>query len=261
MLLAVLAAVWPASPATKVLVTVTEQKSGKPVTGLSAADFQVIDEKTPRRVESAEWVSDILDVMLLLDTGLAGEMVRPVASDLISQLQAKEQMAVVAFHSSADLIQEFTSSRPLLSEALARVRYGNSPKLLDALYAAISDGFGGSSFRRVILLLTAGVEGNSRVSEREVIRAARRGGVSIYPVYVIGYERGMFESLARSTGGASFNLRDMKRASDDRPGARIFEVIRSHYVLSVAGNLGLGERVRVEVKTPAKVLVSVLPAE
>ncbi len=251
----------PAECATKVLVTVVEQKSGKPVTGLKAADFTLLEDRRPRQVEAAEYSADILDVMLLLDSSLGGEMVQPVAGDLIAQLQPKEQMAVVAFHSSADLIQEFTSSRQLLSQAVGRVKYGNSPKLLDALYAAISDGFSGSTFRRVIILLTTGVEGDSRVSEREVVRLARRNGVSIFPVYVIGYERSMFENLARQTGGASFNLRDMKKSSEAPPGARVFEVVRGHYTLTVSGNLGLGEKVKIEVKRPEKLLVSALPLD
>ena len=259
--LGILLAVLPAQSATKVLVTVVEQKSGNPVTGLQAADFILLDDKTPRRVEAVEFTSDILDVMLLLDTSLLGEMVRPVAGDLIAQLQPKEQMAVVAFHSAADLIQEFTSSRQLLSQAIANVKYGNTPRLLDALYAAISDGFSGSTFRRVVIVLTTGVEGSSRVNEREVVRLARRNGVSVYPVYLGGYERSMFENLARQTGGASFNLRDMKRASDAPPGKRIFEVVRGHYILSVTGNLGLGEKIKLEVNRPGKLFVSALPLE
>ena len=168
LLLAVLAA--PARPATKLLVTVIEQKSGKPVTGLKAADFTVLDDRTPRSVEAVEFSAGLMDVMLLLDTSLVGGAVQPLAVNLIDQLQPKEQMAIVSFDSSADLIQDFTSSRELLRRAVAGVKYGNSPCLLDALYAAIDGGFQGSSFRRVVLLLTTGIEGPSRVSEREVVR-------------------------------------------------------------------------------------------
>jgi hypothetical protein len=199
--------------------------------------------------------------MLLLDTSLVGGMVRPVADDLIAQLEPKEQMAIVAFHSSADLIQDFTSSRELLGRALSQVKFGNSPNVLDALYAAIDGGFQSSSFRRVILLLTAGVEGNSRMNERQVMRIARRTGVSVYPLYVIGYERSFFENLARQTGGASFNLRDLRKAAGKSIGARVFEVLRGHYVLTVSGNLALGEKVKVEVKRPEKLFVSALPLE
>src|SRR5712692_3965745 len=187
----------PVRAATTVLVTVVEQKTGNPVTGLKAQDFTLLDDKTPRQIQEAEYKQATVDVMLLLDTSLVGGMVQPMAENLIAQLQPKEQMAIVSFHSSADLIQDFTSSKELLVRSIANVKYGNSPRLLDALYASIEGGFGNSSFRRVILLLTAGMEGQSRVTEREVIRLARRNGVSIFPVYVMGYEKSFFENLAR----------------------------------------------------------------
>lgn len=245
-------------PATKVIVTVTEQKTGLPVKDLKAEDFTVLDDKTPRRVEAAEFSAGPMDIALLVDSSLMGEMVRPFADDLIQQLQPKEQMAVIAFHSAADLIQDFTSSRELLRHAVAGIKYGNEPRVLDAVYAAIDGGFASSSFRRVIILVTTGFEGNSRVGERQVIRLARRNQVSIFPVYAIGAERSMLEALARQTGGASFNLRDMRKSAGPKTGARIFEVLRSHYTLSVTGNLGLSDKLKVEVKRPGKLFVSAL---
>jgi VWFA-related protein len=247
--------------ATRLLVTVMDRRSGEPVTDLKAGDFTVLDDGAPRRVESAEFSADPLDVMLLLDTSLMGAAVQPLAVNLVGYLQPKEQMAVVAFHSSADLIQDFTSSHELLQSAIASVKFGNAPRVLDALYAATEGGFQNSTFRRVIVLLTAGVEGPSRMGEREVLKLARRTNVSIYPVFVLGPERPMFERLARQTGGACFELRDRKRVADGKAAARIFEAIRSHYTLAVEGNLALGERVRIEVKRPERLFVSGLPLE
>ena len=247
--------------ATRVVVTVVEPKSGQPVTGLKAEDFALFDDKKPLRVDDAEFSQATIDVMLLLDTSLMGQMVQPVAETLIGQLQPKEQMAVVAYHSSADLIQDFTSSRQMLSRAISKVKYGNSPHVLDALYASIDGGFQSSSFRRIILLVTAGAEGNSRVNEHEVIKLARRNGVSIFPVYMKGYEKSLFDLLARQTGGAFFNLRDIHKSGAGNVGAKIFEVLRAHYTLTVSGDVSLGERVRVEIKRPEKLFASALPVE
>jgi VWFA-related protein len=260
LLLLLLCAV-PLAAQLKVSVTVIEPKTGKAVSGLQASDFALTEDKTPRRILSAESVTETLDIMMLLDTGLLGEAVRPIAADLIGQIQAKEQMAIVAFHSSADLVQDFTSSKDLLLRALGQVKYGNSPKVLDALYAAIDGGFQNSTFRRVVLLLTAGVEGYSQVSDKQVVRLARRNGVSIYPVYVMGYEKSLLDGLARQTGGASFNLREMRKNLDKDTGARVFEVLRGHYVLTVAGNLPLSEKARLEVSRPGKLFVSMLAVE
>jgi len=260
-LIVVLAAASCLSASTKVLVTVVEQKSGRPVTGLKTEDFTLLDDKNPRQVEAADYVNATLDVVLLLDTSLVGPMVQPMADNLIEQLQSKEQMAVVSFHSSADLIQDFTSSKQILRRAVAKVKFGNTPRALDSLYATLDGGFQNSTFRRTILLLTAGLEGLSRVKESEVIRLARRNGVSIFVVYVIGYEKWMFETLARQTGGASFSLKDMRKSAKELPGARIFEVLRSYYTLTVAGNLSLGEKIKIEVKRPEKLFASALPLD
>lgn len=253
--------VLPALGSTKLVVTVIEQKSGKPVTDLKAGEFTVLDDRTPRQVEDAQFAPSAIDVMLLLDSSAVGEVVRPLASNLIEQLQAKEQMAIVSYHSSADLIQDFTSSHDLLKRAVAGVKYGNEPHVLDALYAAIDGGFEAATFRRVLVVLTTGLEGYSRINDKQVLKLARRNAVSIYPVYLVGAERSLFENLARQTGGASFSLRDMRKSMSDRPGARIFEALRSHYDLTLSGNLSLGEKLKIEIQRPGKFLVSALPIE
>lgn len=258
---AVICSVAPAHASTKVMVTVVDPKSGRPIQGLKTEDFTLLDDKTPRRIEGADLTSTNLDVILLLDTSLAGGMVQPFAENLVAQLQPKDQMAVVAFHSSADLIQDFTSSREILLRSISKVKYGNNPHMLDGLYATIDGAFQNTGFRRAVLLLTAGVEGNSRVKESEVIRLARRNGVSIFVVYMIGFERSMFENLARQTGGASFRVKDMRKMAEGAPGARIFTLLRSYYTLTVSGNLGLGDKVKVEVKGADKPFISALPLE
>ncbi len=250
-----------AGAATRLLVTVVDQRSGAPVAGLKASDFVVLDGGQPRRVESAVPAAGPVDVMLLLDTSLLGAVVQPVAEGLVGGLLAKEQMAVVAYHSSADLVQDFTASPELLLRAIGSVKFGNAPRVLDALYASLDEGFRNSVFRRVLILLSSGVAGPSRMSEREVVRVARRNTVSIYPVFVLGQERPMFERLARATGGACFELRDRQRVPDGKTGSRIFEVIRSAYTLSVEGNLALGDRLRLEIKRPERVFVSGLPLD
>ncbi|MEO7651904.1 MAG: VWA domain-containing protein [Bryobacteraceae bacterium] len=249
----------PALASLKISVTVMDTKTGRPVVGLTAADFIVLEEKLPKRIEAVEYVSGVVDVMLLLDTGLDGGVVRPLAEPLVAGLQPKEQMAIVSVHSSSDLIQDFTSSKQLLGRAIGSVQYGNTPRTLDALYAAIDTGFKNSTFRRVIVLLTAGREGDSRTTEQEVVRVARRNAVSIYPVYVLGRERSMFEKLARQTGGATFNLRGTKNEKAESIAARIYETVRGRYDLTVSGNLAIGEKIKVEINREGKFFVSALP--
>lgn len=262
LLFAALAGAVAAQGSMRILVTVVEPKTGRPVEDLKAEDFQVLEDKLTRRVESAEFGKRPIDVMLLVDTSLVGGMVQPIARSLIGELKEKEQMSVVSFDSSAEMIQDFTSSKQLLEGALQKVRYGNSPRVLDGIFAAMDGGFEHATFRRVILLVTTGLEGRSRTQMQEVIRQTRKNGISIFPVYASGSSRGLFEDLARRSGGASFLLKDLQKAGGTgSPAGRIFEVLRAHYTVTIAGNLGLGEKVKVEVKGREKLLVSALPVE
>lgn len=247
--------------ATRITVTVMDPKTGKAVKDLRAEDFVVMEDKTPKRVEAVEAGAGLIDVMLLLDTSLVGPMVQPVAAELVRQLQPKEQMAIVSFHSSADLIQDFTSSQELLLRAIGGVKYGNTPRVLDSLFASIDGGFEHSSFRRIILLLTAGLDAGGRVTEKEVLKLARKNGVSIYPIYVSGSGKSLFERLARQTGGGYFHLKDLRKNGGAGAGQQIFDVLHSYYTLTISGNLSLGDKLTVEVKRPEKLLVSALPLE
>jgi VWFA-related protein len=248
---------------TKLQVTVVDRKSGEPVTGLKTANFAVFDDRTQRNLQAAEFQKTPLDVMLLVDTSLVGEVVHPLAGAFIDGLQEKEQMAIVSFASSAELIQDFTSSRELLKRAVRNVKYGNTPRVVDALYAAADGGFQNTVGRKVIVVLSAGVEGYSRTPERDVLKLCRSNQISIFSVYVRGAERSLFEKLARETAGAFFSARDLK-LPPAKLADRVYAVLRGHYIITLADNRALGDRVRVEISgaDPAiKVWASNLPMD
>jgi hypothetical protein len=255
----------PASSAqSKLIVTVVDQKTGEPITDLNDRNFSVVDDKTRLRVDEVEFRTDSIDIMLLIDTSLVGEMVKPLAGAFINELGEKEQMAIVSYHDSADLIQDFTASKQLLHQAVEQVQYGNNPRVLDALYAAIDGGFTSSAGRLVIVVLSAGIEGRSRVTEGEVLGLARRRGVSIFPVYIIGAERGMFQRLSDFSGGALFAARRLKLKPPELS-RRVYSVLRGYYELLVSGVQTMGNRIEVTVeglpKSKRKVHATNLPLE
>src|SRR6266581_8292235 len=89
----------PLCAANRISVTVVDAKSGKPALALKAEDFTILEDKLVRKVDAAEFSSDVVDVMFLLDTSLLGETVHPLAVDFVGQLKPKEEMSIVGFHS------------------------------------------------------------------------------------------------------------------------------------------------------------------
>ena len=236
----------------KLLVTVVDEKTGQPIDNLQASNFLILDDKKPLQVVSAEYQKHLLDVMVLLDTSALGEAVRPLGASFVDALGEKEQMAIVAYHDSAEMLQDFTASKELLRNSLRQLRYGNNPRALDGLFAALDSGFDVSSAgRRVIVVLTAGVEGRSQVALGEVLRLAREKRVSIYPVYASGADRALFRRLAQRTGGADFGERRLKLKPKELAEV-VSSVLRGSYALELSGVYTLGERLDISIQGLAK---------
>ena len=253
-----------AAQSVKLIATVFDEKTGKPVEDLKAENFAVLDGKRPLQVVSAEYKNSLLDVMVLIDASLIGEMVAPMGASFVAGLGEKEQMAIVAFDSSAELIQDFTSSKQLLRQSLTRVRYGNNPRILDALYATLDGGFQNTVARRVIVILSAGAEGDSRTRLNEVLALARRRSVSIFPVFVVGADKSLFRKLAENTGGAYFGARNLK-LNPKELSELVYSVLRKYYLLELAGAYTLGQEVEIEIvglpKSNMRVRASALAME
>ncbi len=257
------AGVLPAQEAALV-VTVIEEKTAETVTGLGPERFSVKDGDTPLRVISVSEPRDPVDVLLLVDTSLAGEAVRPIAESLIEQLAEGEAMALVGYDEGAELLHDFTSEKQFLRKALDRAEYGGLPRVHDALFASVDGGFEASLNRKAVILLSNGVLARSRVSEAEVLEVARAKRVSVYSVFVRTDARSLLRRFALRTGGASFAARRLKLAPRILA-TRVFEAVRSPYELTVSGVYTLGDRLEATISPPAdgkkKLSASVLPVD
>lgn len=243
-------------------VTVYDERTAETATGLGPERFSVKDGNTPLQVVSSREPDTPVDTLLLVDSSMVGHAVRPIAEAVIGELGESDSAALVSFHESADLLQDFTSDQRALSRALDRIEYGNLPRLHDALFAAIDGGFDTGSNRRAIIVLSAGAIARSQTSEAEVVELARAKGVSVYTVFVRTDSRGAMRRLALRTGGASIAAK-RTGLNPRRLATRILEAVRNQYELSVTGVYTLGDQVTAEIVSQAKtkLSVSVLPID
>ena len=245
-------------------VTVINEKTGETRTGLGAENFSIKDGSTPLRVHAVRELRGPVDILMLVDTSIVGEPVRPLAEALIEELREDEMMAIVGYDEGAELLQDFTSGKQSLRKAMDTVEYGNVPRVHDALFASIDSGFELSTNRRAIVLLSGGAVAGSRTPESEVLERSRAKRVSIYSVFVRTDARNLLRRFAARTGGASFAARQLKL--DPRELADlVLEAVRNPYELSVSGVYSLGDRIAVtvseSVRSKAKLTASALPLE
>ncbi|HEX3558569.1 MAG TPA: VWA domain-containing protein [Pyrinomonadaceae bacterium] len=160
---------------------VLQKKTARVVGGLRREDFALFEDGVPQQITHFGQNSLPLSVLLLIDRGGCldpfGENVRHAARAALSRLKPSDEVAVMAYHDSVDLVQEFTRDRTAVSDALDRVP-GHDEEADHCLNRAFYDAAryminaGNPVGRRVIIVIT-GVTSNFDCDEPTGAEAKR----------------------------------------------------------------------------------------
>ena len=104
---------------------VLQKQTGRVVGGLKLEDFTLTEDGVAQKITHFGQDKMPLSVVLLIDRGGCldpfGENVRRAARDAVSRLKPSDEVAVMAYHDSVDLVEGFTRDRQRISDALDRV--------------------------------------------------------------------------------------------------------------------------------------------
>jgi VWFA-related protein len=167
------------------------------------------------------------------------------ASQFFSQvLHKKDEAFLIMFGEEAELLQDYTNSARLLNDALNQLRpssgvggIGPGPVptaggprgtiLYDAVYLAASDKLRTEVGRKVIVVITDGVDEGSRLNINQAVEAAQKADAVIYSIEYLDpyfYSRmGPFGGMGMGGGGDSA----LHKLSDDT-GGHVYRVDRNH---------------------------------
>jgi len=139
---------------------VIEKKTGQPLKSLKQEDFQILEDGVPQQISSFSQDRLPLSVVLLFDLT---DSVRPVLKSLaegaleaLQHLKPEDEVAVMTYAASAELIQDFTRDRGLTAAAIEKASKMKSPEA-----AFFNEGIYQAAFRlaktpnrRVIIWMT-----------------------------------------------------------------------------------------------------------
>lgn len=188
--------------------------AGKPVRGLTIADFELLEDGTPQVISAFAAGDFPLRVAVALDRSfsMAGEPLRAAKGatrTFLSALRPSDESIVLGIGSEVTTVATASTSRAAQASAVEALDAWGRTKLHDAIVEAIgaTDGTRG---RRAVVILSDGDERDSEARAADVIDRARRSNVMVYPV-AIGRERpSLFAELSTVTGGRSFHTRDLR---------------------------------------------------
>jgi Ca-activated chloride channel family protein len=234
-------------------VTVVDE-NGAPVFDQSKDDFTVYEDKVKQTIETVSREETPISFGLVFDTsGSMRERLQILADSapsLIRQMRPDDEAFVAQFKAEPELVQDFTSDKRELEDALGELFTSGNTALLDAIIATADYAHEkGKQWRKALVVFTDGSEKNSSVKEKEVIEAVKEDEVQVYFIGFIDEEekksrrlfgkspareareaKELITRLARDSGGRAFFPKD----ASEMPAivAQITQELHTHYVVS-----------------------------
>jgi Ca-activated chloride channel homolog len=196
-------------------VTVTD-KSGQYVKGLKRADFKLyIDgvEVDPTTIAGFLYQEAPYAAVLLLDSSGSMEerftLARSAAIRFLDGLRPEDVAAVYRFDSKVERVQDFSSERDLAPTAFT-IRAHGMTTLNDAIVEAANTLAARTETRKAIVVLSDGMDTQSKATSDKAVERALAVGASIYAVDMSQMDVAasrrqsggpMLKSFAEKTGG------------------------------------------------------------
>jgi len=219
--------------AVRVDVLVTD--NGKPVPGLTRADFEILDNGVLQQVDVVSFDQVPLNVVLAFDMsssveGDRRERLLGGADQLLAGLKRNDQAALVTFSHVVNRGTKLTGDLAAVKEALARAEGIGDTALVDGIFAGIMVGESDVG-RGLLIVFSDGLDTSSWLAPASVLDAARRSGVVAYAVSVKSRVRPAFlEELTSLTGGRLFEVERTQNL--DAIFLAVLEEFRHRYLVS-----------------------------
>jgi VWFA-related protein len=236
-------------------ITVTDKK-GVFVSGLTAGDFLVFEDKVPQQIDSftSEQNNTLpLYVAVLMDTSPSTaaklKFEQESAMNFIQTVvrPRKDRVLFATFDDQVILRQDFTDRLELLDRAVFAVKKtGSQTALYDAIWQFCDEKMRSAQGRRALVIITDGDDTYSRADINDAIDIAQRTETTIFAIStkaglssaVPGVEAGTIKDkgdkglvqLCEETGGIAFFTGDILAL--ERSFTKIAKELRSQYLIT-----------------------------
>ncbi|HUF23475.1 MAG TPA: VWA domain-containing protein [Vicinamibacterales bacterium] len=197
----------------EIYASVTDD-TGRPVEGLTAADFVVTEDGVAQQISVFAEGNFPLAAAVAVDASfsMAGErlaVAKSAARLFLGELQPADQAMLMAIVGTADVIAPLSTDRAAQFRALDGLSVWGTTSLHDAVIDAIGE-LQPANGRRALVLLSDGDDRYSEASAEDVLALARRSDVMIYPVALGRAMPPLFSDLAELSGGRAYHQRDAR---------------------------------------------------
>jgi Ca-activated chloride channel homolog len=243
---------------------------GQFITGLKQDDFRIFEDKVEQKLSVFRQEDVPVSMGLVIDNSGSMRDKRPevnaAALTLVKTSNPQDEAFVVNFNDDfyLDTVHDFTSDIDEMKDALERIDARGSTALYDAVIGSLDHLKKGSKDKKVLLVVTDGVDNASRRTLENAVQEAQRSDAVIYAIGLFSDDdlkhnrnemkkaRRALTDLSTATGGLAFfpeNVQDTESIC-----AQIARDIRDQYTMAYystnAAQDGTFRSVQVDVIPP-----------
>jgi len=196
----------------EVYATVTDAR-GEPVTGLTAADFRLVEDGAPQTIAAFAAGEFPLAVAVAIDRSFSMrrwlEPSKAAARAFVSALRPEDRVMVVAIGSEIETVAPLSADHQSAAAAIDRLDTWGTTPLYDSILAAIDLVQQGRG-RRALVIVSDGVDRYSETTATKLISEARKRDVLVYPIAVGGARPPVLVEAAAVTGARPSFVKDAR---------------------------------------------------
>ena len=209
-------------PRISVWVSVTDAQ-GNPVSNVSDTAFSLIENGQPVQIkevhQAGEQTGQQGTVTAVLTIDRSGSMntsgkidaAKAAANAFVDLMRSQDKTGVVVFNTQVDVIQPITSDKDSLHKAINGIKALNDTAMYDALQTSVGL-LNGVQGRKVIILLSDGLDNRSKQSVATVVGGLEPAETSVYTIglgdpakgtsSMAGIDEGALKDIAAKSRGA-----------------------------------------------------------
>ncbi len=151
---------------------------------LKASDFVVYEDGVRQKISGFSAADAPFNLVLLIDTSGSTRdevgLMRRAARRFLDELRPRDRIAVIQFNRQVELLEDLTSDRARIEEALNLLKPGTGTSFYDALQLTIDEVFKKVEGRKAIIALTDGVDSFGYGTFEQALPMLERSGATVY---------------------------------------------------------------------------------
>jgi len=233
-----------------IVVDASVRRNNRPVTGLTAADFEIVDNGVLQNVTAVSYEKLPIDVTVALDvsasvTGSVLEQLRRSVQQLTSDLHAQDRLELLTFNQRIQRLADFASPASTPDAAVARISAAGGSAVFDSLAVALTVP-ATAARRHLIVLFSDGVDSSSISDPETLFQLAGSSGSTVAVVLASANSQATASVFSRRVPGSITVQRLYDRIATDTGGTvvpvsagdnlattfrRVLDDFRASYVL------------------------------